>query len=252
MINPMNLIDKHILITGASQGIGKETAILASKSGAKISLIARSKEKLKETLSVLDGVGHNMFSFDLSEIKGIESLVKDVVQKNGTIHGLVHCAGIAPMRPIAFTSFDFVNEVMTINFNAFVELIRCSSKKNNYTEGASFIGISSVESRVGDKSKTTYCASKAAMDAATRCLAKELSTKKIRVNTIIAGLIKTDMLKKYIENAGENSVENNVLDKQYMGLGEPIDIANAAVFLLSDASKFITGTGLVVDGGFLS
>lgn len=252
MINPMELTGRHILVTGASSGIGRATAILVSKLGAKVSLIARNLEKLNETFDILEGEGHTMYSFDLKQVEGIERLVKQIVTQSGALNGLVHSAGIGTMRPLSMTKSNFLHDMMLINFYAFVELVRCASKKKNYIEGASFIGMSSIGSHYGDKSKTAYCASKAAMDAATKCMAKELEAKKIRVNTVVGGLVKTDMYNLFMDNAGEDAVDSHVLEKQYLGVGEPIDIANAMAYLLSDASKFITGTGFIVDGGYLS
>ncbi len=252
MINPMDLSGKHILITGASSGIGKATAIHLSKLGAKLALIARNEEKLKDTIKLLEGEGHDMYKIDLKEVNLIESLVNKIVDNNGPLDGLVHCAGIGTMRPLSMTKPDFLHDMMLVNYYSFVELIRCASKKNKYREGASFIGMSSAGSQYGDKSKVAYCSSKAAMDSATRCMAKELAYKKIRVNTIVAGFIRTDMYDEYIETAGEEAVDSNILLNQYLGIGDTIDIANAMAYLLSDASKFITGTGFVVDGGYLS
>jgi len=252
MINPLDLTGKHILITGASSGIGKATAIHISKLGAKISMISRNENKLKTTYSELEGTGHLMLPYDLMNINGIDEVIKKVITINGPLNGLVHCAGIAEMRPLSMTTTDFLHNMLLINFYAFVELVRCASKKNNYANGASFIGISSVESKLGDKSKTAYCASKAAMDAAVRCMAKELATKHIRVNTIIGGFVKTEMYDHYVRNVGIDAFNHHVLSKQYLGLGEPMDFANAIAFLLSDASRFITGSGLIVDGGYLS
>jgi|LSQX01.1.fsa_nt_gb NAD(P)-dependent dehydrogenase (short-subunit alcohol dehydrogenase family) len=251
MINPMDLMGKHILITGASSGIGKATAIHLSKLGARLTLIARDEKKLKDTLKLLEGQGHVFYSFDLKEIELIENIINKVVDKGGSLDGLVHCAGIGTMRPLRMTKYEFLHEMMLINYYSFVELIRCVSKKNNYREGASFVGMSSIASLHGDKSKTGYCSSKAAMDAAMRCMAKELANKNIRVNTVVAGLIKTEMYNELVDNTGEEAVEKN-MQGQYLGMGETIDIANAMAYLLSDASKFITGTGLVVDGGYLS
>lgn len=252
MINPMELTGKHILVTGASQGIGREAAIHINKLGAKVSIIARNEEKLFETIKLLDGEGHSFYSFDLKETKNIEKLIDRIVAENGALNGLIHCAGVATMRPLTMTKPDFLHDLMLINFYAFVELVRCCSKKKNFITGASFVGMSSIASQSGDKSKVAYCSSKAAMDAATKCMAEELAQKKIRVNTVVGGFIETDMYQLFIDNAGEEAVEANVLSRQYLGVGEPVDIANAMAYLLSDASKFITGTGFVVDGGYLS
>lgn len=248
----MDLTGKHVLVTGASSGIGKETAIHISKLGAKVSLVARNEDKLKETFNELEGNGHLIYAFDLRYVNDIGDAIKKIVSQNGPLNGLVHCAGIADMRPLAMTTPDFLHNMFLINFYAFIELVRCASKKNNYVNGASFVGISSVGSKSGDKSKTSYCASKAAMDAAVKCMARELSVKNIRVNTIIGGFVKTDMYNQYVESSGVDAINNYVLTKQYMGIGEPIDFANAIAFLLSGASKFITGSGFIVDGGYLS
>ncbi len=252
MINPMDLSGKLILVTGASSGIGRASAVQLSRLGGRVVLVARSEEKLYETLDMMEGEGHAVYPFDLIQIDKIEGLIKHIIQENGALNGLVHCAGIATMRPLAMTNSDFLHEIMLINFYAFVELVRCASKKKNYIEGASFIGMSSIGSQSGDKSKVAYCASKAAMDAATKCMAKELEPKKIRVNTVVGGFVKTDMYNMYIDNAGEDAVDDHVLGRQFLGMGEPVDIANSMAYLLSDASKFITGTGFVVDGGYLS
>lgn len=252
MINPMDLTGKHILITGASSGIGKATAIYLSKLGAKLTLVARNQEKLSGTLKLLEGEGHDIYPFDLKLVNLIEDLINKIVDNSGALDGLVHCAGIATMRPLRMTKPDFLHDIMLINYYSFVELIRCASKKDKYKEGASFIGMSSVASKYGDKSKLGYCSSKAAMDAAVRCMAKELAYKKIRVNTVVAGFIKTEMYEEYIDTVGEEAVDINISANQYLGIGDTKDIANAMAYLLSDISKIITGTGLVVDGGVLS
>jgi NAD(P)-dependent dehydrogenase (short-subunit alcohol dehydrogenase family) len=252
VINPMDLTGRHILVTGASQGIGRAAAIHISKLGAKVSLIARNEDKLRETIDMLEGEGHTIYGLDLKQTGDIEELIKQIVAENGPLNGLIHSAGIATMRPLPMTTSNFLHDMMLINFYAFVELVRCASKKKNYIAGASFIGMSSVGSQSGDKSKVAYCASKAAMDAATKSMAEELAHKKIRVNTVVGGLIKTDMYNMIVDNAGEDAVDSYVLGRQYLGMGEPLDIANAMAYLLSDASKFITGTGFVVDGGYLS
>lgn len=252
MINPMDLTGKHILITGASSGIGKATAIHLSKLGAKLSLIARDEERLKDTLNQLDGERHFIYLADLKDIQKIEGLVGEIVGVSGAFDGLVHCAGIAPMRPLTMTKHKFLNEVMTINFYAFVELVRCVSKKNNCKENSSIVGISSVASRKGDKSKIAYCASKAAMDGAIRCMARELTTKRIRVNSIMPAFVSTEMYTDFVHIHGEAEDSKRTLEQQYHGITEPIEIANAVAFLLCDLSKTITGTSIVVDGGALS
>lgn len=249
MINPMNLSAKHILITGASSGIGRATSITASQLGAKLSLVARSSERLNETLDAIQGNIHHVYPFDLRQLDGIESLVKAIVLENGPLDGLVNCAGVASNRPIKMVKPEFLQEMFSINFFPFVELVRAASKKNMCNDGASFVGISSVAAFKGNKAQGAYAASKAATDAIIKPMAKELSDRGIRVNTAAFGMIRTDMYKYFVDAGGNDEL---LKEDQYLGIGEVDDSANVICFLLSRASRFITGTSLLADGGFLS
>ena len=250
-INPIDLTDKRILVTGASSGIGKETAALINKLGANVIMVARNEENLKHVCEQLNGEHNNYYAYDLRNIAGIEELMKTIVAENGALDGLVHSAGIADMRPLQNTSYEFLHDMMLVNFYSFVELTRVFAKKKN-NRGGSIVVISSVASEIGRKTKVAYCSSKAAVGGAVRAMAAELTAKNIRVNSIMGGFVKTDMYAKYIDTVGSISAEDDVFNNQPLGLGEPADIANAVAFLLSDAAKFITGTGMVVDGGYLS
>ena len=249
MINCMDLTGKRILVTGASSGLGKATAIKLSELGAEVILIARNETKLKQVISEMNG-DHTYYCFDLKAINDIESLIKEIVTNHGKLDGLVHCAGIATMRPLKMTNYEFLHDMMLINFYAFIELVRIYSKKSN-NNGGSVVVMSSIASKSGVKTKVAYCASKSAIDGAVRAMAIELASKNIRVNSIIAGFIKTDMYDQYLEQAGTDAIDREVLNRQFMGLGETDDVSNSIAYLLSDAAKFITGTGIVVDGGFL-
>lgn len=248
MIDIFDLNGKHIVVTGASSGIGRETSIRLSKLGVKVSLIARREEELKETLSEMEGEGHKYFLCDLSDTESINNLVSDIVSEAGPVDGLVHCAGIGVNIPVSLTKTDILDSVMKTNFYSFAELIRLLSKKKNCNSGASFVGVSSVASIKGDKSQGAYAASKAAMNAYIHPAAKELAPKGIRVNTVAFGVIRTEAYKKFLEAGGQD----NALENQYLGYGEPEDAANLLVFMVSNASRLITGTTVICDGGYVS
>ena len=252
MYNLVDLSGKQILITGASSGMGRETAILCSKLGARIVAVARNEEKLKETIGTLEGDGHAYYCFDLGNVDKIENFMKKLSSERGAIDGFVHSAGVGSTRPIKLLKPAVVREVMNINYFSFIEIIRCLTKKNCYNEGMSIVGISSISSKQGNQTKTAYCASKGAMDASVRCLAKELAEKKIRVNAVNPALIRTDIFQQFLDNSGDSDDAKSILQRQYLGIGEPIDVANMIAYLLSDAARFITGSCVDVDGGRLS
>lgn len=246
----LNFSGRQILIAGAATGIGKETASLLSKLGARIVLMDIDETGLMKTTNSLSGKGHSFYKYDLSDLTGIETEIREIVIGNGPFDGFVHCVGIRSRRPISMLTPKVMNEVVNLNFGSFVELVRCLTKKNHFKEGLSIVGISSIASLRGGPGVTAYAASKAAMDGAVRCLAIELAPKKIRVNTVVPAQVNTPAYSKLIEMKG--SEEDGVLLRQYLGLGEPVDVANAIAFLLSESSRFITGSAIPVDGGFLS
>ena len=252
MKNIVDLTDRTILVAGASSGMGAETAVLCSELGAKLVLIARREDKLREVMQKLQGEGHSYYSFDLNELDNIEVFVKSVVKETGALDGMVYSAGIPGTRPLKMLKPAALSEVMNINFSAFVELIRCVTKKNMFNSGMSIVGISSISSTMGSLGKTAYCSSKAAMDSATRCMAKELAPNGIRVNTVCPGIIETALFQTFQDNAGDSHDAQAKIERQYLGLGKPIDVANTIAFLLSDASRLITGANVGVDGGMLS
>jgi len=252
MKNIIDLSGKTILITGASSGIGAETAVLCSQVGAKVILVARREDKLKEVLSTLEGSGHMVFPFDLSNVEAIESLIDEIVEMAGPMDGFVHCAGIPGRRPLKLFKPKIMRELMDVNFNSFVEIVRCATRKRVLRTGMSIVGVSSVSAIKGGKGITGYSASKAAMDAAVKCIAKEFCESGVRANTVCPGVIETDIYRKSLDDAGDSRDAQMRLERQYLGLGKPVDVANMIAFLLSDASRLITGTNVVIDGGMLT
>lgn len=246
----LELKDKKIIVTGASVGIGLQTAQTLSAHGAKLILIARSRENLESALANLHGNGHSIFSIDLGLVDEIESKSLEILENSGSIDGLVHCAGVRSRRPLAMLKPNILEEVMRVNFFSFIELVRCFSKKGRFNNPFSIVGVSSIAAISGGPGVTAYAASKAAMEGAVRCLAAELAPKGIRINTVQPAQINTPAFKELVENNANG--EDKTLARQYLGLGETEDIAHSIAFLLSSKSKFITGTALPVDGGYLS
>jgi NAD(P)-dependent dehydrogenase (short-subunit alcohol dehydrogenase family) len=244
-----NLNGRNIMVTGASSGIGQSCAVLLSQLGATVILVARDENKLHQTLGKMTGQGHQYYSFDLTKLEQYGDLFANS-SRCGKLDGLVHAAGVGPAIPLQVLSLEMMSVVMTINYYAFLELTKWFSRKK-CSNGGSVVGISSVSGVVGWQGVSLYGGSKAAMDSSVRSLAIELATKKIRVNSVVPSNIRTPMLDEMLSVGGDEA-ETAIRSKQPLGIGEPIDVANAVAFLLSDAAKFITGTSLVVDGGYLA
>ena len=243
--NPFSLEGKTVLVTGASSGIGQETAIQCSKMGAKVFITARNDERLKETLSQLEGEGHQKIIAELTNQEDVERMVGEVP----TLQGLVLCAGRGMTSPFLFSTRDKYNEVFDVNFYAPVELLRLLVKKKKIIKESSVVFVSSIG---GVKSfqlgNGVYGASKAALNSTMEFCAKELAPKKIRVNSINPGMVNTKLIQ-----SGTISEEQYKMDMEKYPLkryGEPEDIAYGIIYLLSNASSWVTGHSLVIDGGY--
>ncbi len=246
-----DLTGRHIVITGASSGIGRQTAISLSKQGAVLTIIARREDKLKETILLLHNQElHNYFSIDITESEILEEVIIKAYEKNGKFWGLVHCAGTEMVKPLSSLKVKNYLEVFNINVFAGFDLAKLLSKKKYIDEtGGSFIFIASIVSVVGQASKVAYSSSKGAVVAGVKSMALELASKKIRVNAISPAVIQTEMSLSWIENLS-NEGKQEMVNLHPLGLGKEDDIANSCVFLLSEAGRWITGTNLIVDGGY--
>lgn len=244
MYNPFNLEGKTILITGASSGIGRATAIECSKMGAKIIACGRNKERLENTLELLQGKDHKLFLGDLRDLNGIRSLVKNVT----SIEGLVLAAGKGLTVPFLFSKPEMFNDVFANNFFSHAEILRLFAKKKILRPSASVVIIVSVGgTNIFVPGNVVYGTAKSALNSLVRFAAMELSNKRIRVNGISPGMTETPLIHKGVitEEQLEQDKERYPL-KRY---GQPEDIAKGAVYLLSDASSWVTGHTLVIDGG---
>jgi NAD(P)-dependent dehydrogenase (short-subunit alcohol dehydrogenase family) len=250
-MNLFKLENKHILITGASSGIGKQCAISCSKQGAKVTLIARNKTRLDNTLSLLEGNNHYIISHDISKLDTIEDIVKESVDNLGKIDGFIHAAGIEKTLPLKMHKPNIFEEIFTINTFSGFEFVRViTQKKFLSNKMCSVIFISSIMGVVGNSGLTGYSATKGAIIAGAKSMAIELTKKNVRVNVISPGHIKNTAMSNLKEENLSDSSLKDIEESHPLGLGETIDVANASVFLLSDSSKWITGTNLIVDGGY--
>lgn len=246
----IDLENKKIIVTGASSGIGREIAKEISEQGAIVMLVGRNEAALINTKSILQRSDrHGCFSYDLTDIDNIGFLIDKILNFDGAkIAGLVHSAGIEVTLPIKYVTYRKFDEVMRLHLYSFIEMIKILANKKYNDNGLSVVGISSIAAVTGGQCQTIYSASKSAADAAIIPLSKELATKNIRINSIRPSIIRTPMTEKWAAKKGIEDL--NELEKtQLLGLGEPKDVANMALFLLSDASKFITGKSISVDGG---
>ena len=251
-MNKFDFSHKTIIVSGAG-GIGAETARLLSSYNAKIILLDICQGKIDSTFPILLGEGHTSYICDFSKVSEIESIIKQIVKEHGPLDGFVHCVGTGAVRPLKMSKYDFMLKVMNINYFSFVEIIRCLANKGNYNPaGMNIVGISALGAFLGNSTKTAYCASKGAMNAAVRCIAKELVSKKIRDNTVAPGVTNTPMTWNSEEYGVDSEAYKQIVMRQYMGICHPKDIANSVVFLMDDMSRMINGSCISVDGGKLS
>lgn len=243
-------IGKHILITGAATGIGKETALQLNAMGAILSVIDLNQAALSALEAELNNPGHSYYTFDVGLTHEIESLVKNVVAANGPLDGFVNCVGIRSRRPVSLLTPEIMSKVLNVNLVSFIEFVRCLNKKGHYGSDLSIVAISSIAAQRGSAGVTAYAASKAALESSVRCLAKELAGRRIRINTVVPAQIDTPAYEELMKATGAQS--DPVLERQYLGLGKPAQVASVIAFLLSDASSLITGSSIPVDGGYLS
>ena len=250
----MDMKGKRILVTGAASGIGRATSVLLDSLGAQVLLLDRNEEALIQTKESLKNAESKCCVLDLIAIEEIEGKIKELLKETGPLDGFVHCAGISDNRPLSMFKYESLHRVMLINFYSFFELVRVITKRGNFSEnGMNIVAISSVAAKVGADAQTAYGASKAAINGAMHSMAKELVSKKIRINTIMPAAVNTAMIKQYYDlKQTVDSGPGKPAGRQILGMCEPEYVASVIAFLLSDESKWITGVELPVDGGFLA
>lgn len=248
MINPFLLTGKVILITGASSGIGRQIAITCAAMGAEVFISARSKEGLQKTIELLpENSTSSLFVADLTVEDQIIALVESLPKK---IDGVVHCVGIVRSFPIRFLTFEKIDETMNVNFIPAVRLTAQLMRSKKFNTGSSSVFISSITGQRPHVGGSMYGSSKAALETFCKVMALEGKSIKLRANCISPAMVRTPMFEE-AETFMSKEIMDDHIGKYPLGVGYPEDVANAAVFLLSDGARWISGVNLVLDGGYL-
>jgi NAD(P)-dependent dehydrogenase (short-subunit alcohol dehydrogenase family) len=241
-----HLNNKTILVTGASSGIGKQVAISASRMGATVIITGRNEERLNATFKELETKESQQFLADLQDSVGLELFVEGLPD----LDGIVHCVGIVKPFPIKYISIEKINETFDVNYNIQLTLMAQIARKKKLKRNASIVFSSSISAAHPHKGGALYAGSKAALEIFSKTLVLEFSHLKIRSNCLASAMVKTPMY-DYAQNQASKEQMDKHVEKYPLGVGLPDDVANAAIFLLSDASRWITGQTITLDGGFL-
>ena len=239
---PFTLTGKRILVTGASSGIGRQVAISCSQMGAQLVISGRNAQRLQATFVELDGENHLQIVADLTRQQDIDLALNEC----GTVNGVVHAAGISKLVPFRLISQQHIDEMFSSNTFAPMLLTKGLLAKKRIAANGSILFVASIGSHVGPMATAAYAASKAALLGAMRSLGREVAKQGIRANCIAPGYIRTPMLDELGQSGGNMA---DLLNLAPLGLGEPEDVAYAAVFYMSDASRWVTRNYFVLDGG---
>ena len=244
MTNPFSLTGKTVLVTGATAGLGRQTAITAAQMGARVIATGRNEERLAATRERLEGSGHLTIPADLVQEKERDAFVG----KLPVLDGIAHCAGVTLLHPFKFSDEQRYREVYAINVEAPLFLTQRLFKNKRLANGGSIVFIASLGAFIGARGHSIYAGSKAAIVGIMRVLAHELAGNRIRVNCLSPGMVKTAVVDGFAHQVSAEVVAAD--EARYpLGYGTPEDVANTAVFYLAPASQWITGTNLIMDGG---
>ena len=247
--NPFSLEGKNYLITGAASGIGKATSIILSKLGANLILVDINQQGLVETKKSCKSTD-KLLVLDLSNASLIKKEILDIVKSFGKLHGFVHLAGRSYISPLKMINEQKCSDIYSLNTYAAIELAKTFINKKVYNgENGSIVLVSSVYGVVGSAANVGYAMSKSALHGITKSLAIELASKGIRVNCVAPGFVKTNMMDS-VANKFDEKYEETLNNLHPLGLGSPEDVAYSIVYLLSEASKWVTGSILNIDGGY--
>lgn len=237
---------KKYLVTGASSGIGQAAAILISKFGGTVILNGRNEERLNQTLSQMEGEGHHIMPFDLTDLEGIKQYVKDCIEVDGRrFDGLVFAAGMGGGAPVRAETMLNVKGMMQVNFYSYFALIKEFNSRRVLNDSGSIVAISSRAAGNPDKSQLSYAGSKAALDTASDVAALEFAKRKVRVNTVRPEMVDTPMSAAFFDGVERE----RRMDFYPLGPLTPRDVAETVLFLLSNMSKKLTGQHLYLSAG---
>jgi NAD(P)-dependent dehydrogenase (short-subunit alcohol dehydrogenase family) len=248
-LNPMDLTGRCILVSGASAGLGRGISEFIAKLGARVVLVARDASRLELVRSSLAGSGHAVKVFDLTQTDSIAGWMKEIAQQYGLLHGVVHCAGILSTKPLRMQMAVDWESAMRINVAAGAALAKGFRQKGVHGDPGSIVYLSSVMGLSGQPGQILYSATKGALIAMTRSLALELAREGIRVNCVAPALVQAGMSEQLHKSVSSEQFAQ-IVAQHPLGLGRTEDVANAVGFLLADTARWITGTTLVVDGGY--
>ena len=242
---PFSLSGKTILVTGASSGIGRAVAQECAAAGAVCLITARNQERLQQTLDELQGEGHQMFISDLADITTIETMIENLPK----LDGVVSCAGVVETKLLKFTEEEDLQNLFQTNTFSAIRLVRSLLQKKKLKKESSVVFISSISGvKCGYIGGSLYGATKGAIEGFAKATALELAPQRIRVNTITPGMVETSLLKDV--EVDQDQIETDKQKYPMKRYGKPEEIGYSAVYLLSDATKWVTGTALLIDGGF--
>lgn len=238
------------MVTGASSGLGRETAILLSELNARVALSGRSRERLEETLSQMSGEGHRIEPFDLNETDAIPDWIKRITTETGPLGGLVHSAGVVTTIPVQAASTARIENLMRTNLTSAIMLVKGFRRPGCALGGSGIVLLSSIVGIAGAPGLSIYAASKAALIGFARSAALELAASGLRINCIAPAVVETPMADRKREMT-QTQEQHEAMERLHpLGFGRPRDVAHAAAFLLAGTGRWITGTTLVVDGGY--
>jgi NAD(P)-dependent dehydrogenase (short-subunit alcohol dehydrogenase family) len=241
--------NKRVLVTGASSGIGFAAAAQLAREGAKIIAVARDLKRLEQAIQQWsEPAKHVALPFDVRDEDAVDAAALTMKQSKEPLDGAVLCAGQHALRPLQVTKLQWMNELLASNLTA---TLLCSKLvlKAASNEGCSLVWLSSVAALTGNAAEIVYSAAKGALISACRSAAVEFSTRRIRVNVVAPAVVETPMSTAWLTALAPDQLAA-VKQRHLLGFGAPSDVAPAIVFLLSDEARWITGTTLVVDGGF--